>query len=76
MHLRPQIVCYELKGDLSPVVLKEILHDSFENFQITRICMENHASMTGWQKLIIIIIIKTHKVQLSMGHDQMRFTIS
>ena len=76
MHLRPQIVCYELKGDLSPVVLKEILHDSFENFQITRICMENHASMTGWQKLIIIIIIKTHKAQLSMGHDQMRFTIS
>ena len=30
---------------------KEIFHDSFENFEITRICMENHASVTGWQKL-------------------------
>ena len=59
MHLRPQIVCYELKGDLSPVVLKK-----------------NHTSMTGWLKLIIIIIIKTYIAQLSMGHDQMRFTIS
>ena len=33
------------------VMLKEIFHDSFENFEITRICMENHASVTGWQKL-------------------------
>ena len=31
-------------------MLKEIFHDSFENFEITRICMENHASVTGWQK--------------------------
>ena len=30
-------------------MLKEICHDSFENFEITR--MENHASVTGWQKL-------------------------
>ena len=50
-YLRAQIACYELKGDLSPVMLKEIFHDSFENFEITRICMENHASVTGWQKL-------------------------
>ena len=35
-------------------MLKEIFHDSFENFEITRICMENHASVThGWQKLCI-----------------------
>ena len=53
-HLRVQIVCYELKGDLSPVMLKEIFHDSFENFEITRICMETHASVTGWQKLFFI----------------------
>ena len=33
-------------------MLKEIFHDSFENFEITRICMENHASLTGWQKLL------------------------
>ena len=50
-HLRAQIVYYELKVDLSPVMLKEIFHYSFENFEITRICMENHASLTGWQKL-------------------------
>ena len=50
MHLRAQIVCYELKGDLSPVMLKDIFYDSFENFKITRICMENHSSVTGWQK--------------------------
>ena len=46
-HLRAQITCYELKGDLSPVMLKEIFQDSFENFEITRICVENHASVTG-----------------------------
>ena len=50
-HLRAQIVCFELKGDLSPVMLKDIFYDSFENFKITRICMENHASVTVWQKL-------------------------
>ena len=33
MHLRAQIVYYELKVDLSPVMLKEIFHDSFENFE-------------------------------------------
>ena len=31
-HLTAQISCYELKGDLSPVMLKEIFHDSFEHF--------------------------------------------
>ena len=35
-------------------MLTEIFHDSFENFEITRIYMENHASMTGWQKLFLI----------------------
>ena len=39
-QLRAQIVCYELKGDLGPVMLREIFYDSFENFKITRICME------------------------------------
>ena len=42
MHLRAQIDCYELKGGLSPVILQEIFHESFENCEITRICMENH----------------------------------
>ena len=39
-QLSAQIVCYELKGDLRPVMLREIFYDSFENFKITRICME------------------------------------
>ena len=34
MHLRAQTACYELKGDLIPVLLKEIFHESFENFEI------------------------------------------
>ena len=33
-HLRAQITCYELKGDLSPIMLKETFRDSFENFEI------------------------------------------
>ena len=45
------MACYELNGYLRPVMLKAIFHEGFENFQITKICMENHASVTGWQKL-------------------------
>ena len=50
-HLRALIAHYELKGDLSCLMLKKIFHETFENFKITRICMENHASVTGWQTL-------------------------
>ena len=32
-------------------MLKEIFHETFENFEITRICMGNHASETGRQTL-------------------------
>ena len=32
-------------------MLKKKFHDSFENFEFTRICMENHERVTGWQKL-------------------------
>ena len=35
-QLRAQIACYEFKGNLSPVMLKEIFHDSFENFEIKK----------------------------------------
>ena len=34
MHLRAQIACYGLKGDLSAVMLTEKFHDSFEHFEI------------------------------------------
>ena len=33
MHVRAQIACYELKRDLSPVMLDEIFPESFENFE-------------------------------------------
>ena len=52
-HLRAQIACYELKGDLRSVMLKEIFHDSLKISKFTRICMENHSSVTGWQKLLL-----------------------
>ena len=47
MHLRAQIACYQLKGDLSPVLSKKIFHDSFENFEIKRTCMENRSRSRG-----------------------------
>ena len=50
-HLRAQSACYELKGDLSPVMLKEIFHGSLKIAKFTTICMENHSNVTGWQKL-------------------------
>ena len=50
MHLRAQSACYELKGDLSPIMLQEIFHDSLKNIlKITRICIENHSSVSVWQ---------------------------
>ena len=48
-RLMGQIACYELKRDLRPVMLKEIFHDSLKISKFTRISMENHSSMTGWQ---------------------------
>ena len=41
-----------LKEDLSPV---NIFHDSFENFKITRICMENHARVSWMAKVVFFI---------------------
>ena len=32
-------------------MLKKKFHDRLENFDCTRICMENHERVTGWQKL-------------------------
>ena len=46
MLLRAQIVCYKLKGDM---------FEQFENFEFARICLENHSSITGWQKLFLVI---------------------
>ena len=49
-HLRAQIA---FKGDLSSIMLKERFNDSLKILEFTRICMENHASVTGWQKLFL-----------------------
>ena len=43
MHLRAQSACYELKGDLSPVMLKEIFHN--------KDLYEYNSRVTWWQKL-------------------------
>ena len=40
-HLRAQIACYELKEDLSPVMLMEIFHDSLKISKFSGMCMEN-----------------------------------
>ena len=50
-HVRTQSACYELKGDLSPLMLNEIFHDSLKISKFTRICIENHSSVNEWQKL-------------------------
>ena len=42
-------------------MLKEIFHDSFESFEIYRVFIEYHASVTGWQKLF------SHTVLLTFG---------
>ena len=44
---------YELKGDLSPLILKDRFNDNLKIVEFLKICMENHASVTGWQKLFI-----------------------
>ena len=46
-HLRVQIACYKLKGDLGSVMLKKTLYDSLKISKFTRICMENYSSVTG-----------------------------
>ena len=42
MHLRAQIARFELKEDLSPIMLKEIFRKSLKNLKFTRIFMEYH----------------------------------
>ena len=70
-HLRAQIACYGLKGDLGFKESKELLHESFENFEISRICMENHASVTGWQKLFFSYKCFHHALIVSLaGQDK------
>ena len=36
---------------MSRVMFKKIFHDSLKISKFTRSCMENHSSVTGWQKL-------------------------
>ena len=44
-----QIACYELKRDLSPVMLKEIFLDSLKILKFTTICMETIQAWLGGQ---------------------------
>ena len=50
-HVRTQSACYELKGDLRPLMFNEIFHDSLKISKFTSICMEIHSSVNEWQKL-------------------------
>ena len=36
---------------MSPVMFKEVFQHSLKISKFTRSCMENHSSVTGWQKL-------------------------
>ena len=47
-HLRAQIACYELKGHVSPLTLKDIFYDSLKISKFIWVCME----VTAWQELI------------------------
>ena len=49
-HLRAQIA---FKGDLSSIMLKERFNNILKILEFTWICMENHTSVTGWQKLFL-----------------------
>ena len=56
-HLRAKIACYELKGDLSPVMLnKEIFHDSFiENFKIYKDLYGRPCKLDWMAKVVFLI---------------------
>ena len=44
MHLRDLSACYEIKGGLRPVRLKEISHHSLRISKFTRTCKENRVA--------------------------------
>ena len=48
MHLRAQIARFELKEDLSPIMLEEIFHESLKNLKFTRIFMDYHSSVNHY----------------------------
>ena len=50
-----QIACYEFKGDLSPVMLKEIFHDSFENFEFSK-NLYGQPCERDWVAKVVILI--------------------
>ena len=53
-------------------MLKEIFLDSFENFEITSICIEKHTSVTGWQKLFISF--KCFQLSAAVAIAALRYT--
>ena len=53
MHLTALSACYELKGDWSLVMLKEIFHHSLKISKFTRNCTQNHVSARSSQSVKI-----------------------
>ena len=57
MHLRAQSACYEFKGDLSPVMLKEIFSQQFENFKIYKDLYRKPFKRDWMAKVVFLIKI-------------------
>ena len=53
-HLKAQSACYELKGNLSPLILNEIFHHSLKISKFTRICEENHSKVVFLIQILLI----------------------
>ena len=53
-------------------MLKEIFNESFENFETTRICVENHVSVTDWMAKVVFLI---QSFQLSVAFAIATFEI-
>ena len=52
-HHRTQISFYFIKAIRVLKCVKERFNEGLKILEFTRICMENHASVTGWQDLFI-----------------------
>ena len=72
-HHRAQISFYFIKTIRALKCVMERFNESLKILEFTRICMENHASVTGWQNLFIsykcfqlsaAVAIATFEIQL------------
>ena len=55
-HHRAQISFYFIKAIRVLKCVKERFNEGLKILEFTRICMENHASVTGWQNYFVYLI--------------------